>query len=53
MICDDAEHVAQVGFGVDSVERAGFDQAVDRGGSLSAGVGSGEQPVLPAERHPP
>jgi len=40
MICDDAEHVPQIRFGIDAIELAGFDQAVDRGGFLSADVGS-------------
>jgi hypothetical protein len=50
MVCDDAEHVPLIRFGIDAIELAGFDQAIDRGGSLSADVGSGEVPVLPAQR---
>lgn len=50
MICDHREDVAQIGFGIDAVEFASLDQAVDRSGALSASIGAGEQPVLPAQR---
>jgi hypothetical protein len=43
MICNHREHVAQVGFGIDAVEFASPDQAVDRGSALSARIGAGEQ----------
>ena len=38
--------VSQVGFGVDSVELGGDDQAVDVGGAFAAGIGAGEEIVL-------
>jgi len=37
----------QVHFGIESVEFRGADQAVDGSGPLSAGIGTGEQVVLP------
>src|ERR1039458_9955930 len=40
------EHVAQIGFGIESVELGRADEAVDGGGALAAGVGSGEEVVL-------
>jgi hypothetical protein len=46
---DAGEHVAQPGERVDAVQLAGLDQTIDGGGTLSAGVRSREQPILPAE----
>ena len=42
--------MAQVRLGIDAVELGGADQRVDRRGALAAGVGAGEQLVLPSER---
>jgi len=51
MICDHCEDVAQVGFGIDAVEFASIDQAVDRSSALSTRIGACEQPVLAPQRH--
>ena len=50
VVGDAAEHVAQVGFGIEPVELGRADQAVDRGGALAAGVGAGKEVVLPSQR---
>jgi hypothetical protein len=49
VIGDAAEHLAQVGFGIEAVELDAFNKGVDRGGALAAGIGAGEQIILPAE----
>jgi hypothetical protein len=49
VIGDAGEDVAQVGFGVDAVQFAGFDQAVDDGRALATAIRAGEEPVFPAE----
>ena len=49
VIGDAGEDVTQVGFGVDAVQFAGFDQAVDDGCAVATGIGAGEEPVFPAE----
>lgn len=49
MIGDAAEHLAQIGFGIEPVELGGLDEGVGRGGARAAGIGSCEQIVLPAE----
>jgi hypothetical protein len=41
--------LAQVGFGIEAVELGAFNKRVDRGGALAAGIGAGEQIILPAE----
>ena len=46
MIGDAGQHVAEVGFGIKSVQVRGADQAVNCGGALAAGIGAGEQVVL-------
>jgi hypothetical protein len=43
VIGDAAEHLAQVGFGIEAVEFGAFNKGVDRGGALAAGIGAGEQ----------
>ena len=53
MVGDAGEHVAQVGFGVEAVELGGLDERVDRGGTLAAGVGAGEELILSAEGQRP
>lgn len=50
MLGDAFEDVSQVGLGVDAVELGGTDQAVDVGGTFAAGVGAGEEIILPTER---
>jgi hypothetical protein len=49
VIGDAAEHLAQVDFGIEAVELGAFNEGVDRGGALAAGVGAGEQIILPAK----
>jgi hypothetical protein len=49
MVGDAADHLAQIGFGIEAVEPGGFDERVGCGGALAADVGSGEQIVLPAQ----
>jgi hypothetical protein len=39
VIGDAAEHLAQVGFGIEAVEFGAFNKGVDRGGALAAGIG--------------
>ena len=46
---DAGEHVAQPGERVDAVQLAGLDQTIDGGGTLSAGIRTGEEPIFPAE----
>ena len=53
MIGDAGEDIAEVGFGIEAVELGGFDERVDRGGALAAGIGAGEQLILAAEGHHP
>jgi hypothetical protein len=43
MIGDAAEHVAQVGFGIEAVELGAFNKGVDRGGALAAR----SEPLMP------
>jgi hypothetical protein len=50
VIGDAAEHLAQVGFGIEAVELGAFNKGVDRGGALATGIGAGEQIILPRGR---
>jgi hypothetical protein len=38
MVGDAGQHIAEIGFGIETVEFGSADQAVDRGGSFAAGV---------------
>src|SRR5271155_2033793 len=49
MIGDAGQHISEIRFGIETVELGGADQAVDRGGTLTAGIGAGEQVVFPAQ----
>lgn len=49
MLGDTLDHIAQVRLGIDAVELGRTDQAVDRGGTLAAGIGTGEQVILAPE----
>ena len=49
MVGDAGQHVAEIRFGIETVEFGGADQAVDRGGAFAAGIGAGEQVVLAAQ----
>jgi hypothetical protein len=49
MIGDAGQHVSEIGFGIETVEFGAADQGVDRGGALAAGIGTGEQVVLPTQ----
>ena len=53
VVGDAAEDLSQIGFGVEAIQFGGLDEAIDGGGPLTARVRSGEQPVLPAQRHGP
>jgi hypothetical protein len=44
---DPGQRVAQIGFGVQAVELCGLDDGVDRGCAVTAGVGPGEEKILP------
>src|SRR5258708_2214568 len=51
MIGDASEHVAQISFGIEAVELGGFKERVGCRGAFTAGIGTGEQIVLPAQRN--
>ena len=51
MIADALEHMAQVGFRIQTVELGSADQAVDGGGALASSVGTAEEEVLAPERN--
>ena len=53
VIGDASENVAQLRLGIKAVELGGFDQGVDGGGALAAGVGAGEEIILAAEGERP
>jgi hypothetical protein len=53
VVGDAGEHVAEVGFGIEAVELGGLDQGIEGGGAFAAGVGAGEEIVLPAEGQRP
>lgn len=53
VVGDTGEDVAEIGEGIDAVQLACIDQAVDDGGALTSVVGTGEQPVLAAEGDTP
>ena len=40
MVGDAGQHVAEIGFGIETVELCAADQAVDRCGALAAGIGA-------------
>jgi hypothetical protein len=50
VIGDAGQHVGEVVLRVAAVELGGLDQGVDRRGAVAAGVGTGEQIVLAADR---
>ena len=49
MLGDASEHVGEPGLRIDVVHLRRDDQGVHEGGSVTAAVGAGEQPSLPAE----
>jgi len=51
VVGDLGEHRPQVEFRVEAVELGRADEAVERGGTISACVGAGEQVILAAESH--
>ena len=51
MIGDASEHVAQISFGIEAVQLGGFNERVGCRGAFTAGIGTGEQIVLPAQRN--
>ena len=40
----------EVAFGIEAVELGGTEEAVDRGGTLAATIGAGEEPVLATQK---
>jgi hypothetical protein len=49
MVGDPGEHVTQVGFRIQAVQLGRPDEAVERGSSFTAGIGAGEEVVLPPQ----
>ena len=49
MVGDVGQHMAQPGFGVDTIELGGADQRVDRRSPFAATVRTGEQVITPAD----
>jgi hypothetical protein len=49
MVGDTADHLAQGGFRAEAIELGGFDKRIDYGSALAAGIGAGEQIILPAQ----
>ena len=47
------EHIGEPGARIDVIELAGFDERIDGGGALTAAVGAGEGPIVPADGHRP
>ena len=52
MLGDTGEHVGEPGLRIDAIHFRRDDQRVHEGGSVTATVGAGEQPGLPAEGAP-
>jgi len=50
---DAGEDVGEPSLGIDVVHLGRDDQAIQEGGSLSAPIGTGEQPRFSSERHRP
>ena len=46
MVGDALQHLVQIGVRIEAIELGRADQAVNRGGPLTAGIGAGEQVVL-------
>ena len=53
MIWKPGEHVGEPGLRIDVVHLAGFDQRIDSGGAMAAGVRTGEGPIASSDRHTP
>jgi hypothetical protein len=51
MRADASNDLAQVGLGLQAVERGRTDQRVEEGGSLASGVTAGEEPIFSSEGH--
>ena len=49
MVGDPREDIAQPGFRIEVVEPCRLNQGIHRGGADAAGVGAGEEVVLPAQ----
>lgn len=49
MVADTVEHIAQVGLGLEAIERCRADQSVEGRRTLATRVGAGEEPVLAAK----
>jgi hypothetical protein len=53
VVGDAGENVPEVGLRVEAVQGRGLDQGVEDRGSMTAGIGAGEQVVLAAQRYSP
>src|SRR5262245_23067187 len=53
MLTDAGEELAQVGFGLEAVERGRADQGVEDRGPLASGIRTGEEPIFPAQSDRP
>ena len=51
MIWKRGQHVSEPGLRIDVVHLAGFDQGIDGGGTMAAGIRAGEGPILSSDRH--
>jgi hypothetical protein len=51
MLGDPFDDMPQIGLWIEPVKFRRADQAVDRGGSLAAGVGAGEEIIFSAQGH--
>ena len=49
MVCDTAEHVGEISLRIDAVHAAGFENGVEAGGTLSAGVGATKKVIFAAQ----
>jgi len=48
VVSDAGEDIAQISLWVEAVQLGRADQAVESGGTLTAGVGAGEEIILPS-----
>ena len=53
MLGDALQHLAQIGFRVETVQFGRANQAIDCGSAFATGIGSREQIVLPPQGHGP
>lgn len=51
MLCDAGKHVTQISLGIDVVQLCCPDEAVDRGGTFTAGIRAGKEVIPPSDGH--